>query len=86
MSADRHAVDLAYHCLLFLVDGDDPRELAEERLNASTKLRAGMSAEVREAVLDRFEPTRDPKPGLDYLPVTPVMHRDVPGYEWGELR
>lgn len=69
MSDFTQAVDLAYHCTLFLVDPDVSREVAENAIDNAPKVRTGMSFAVRAAVLERFEPAeRDPIPFVDYLP------------------
>lgn len=68
MTDHAQAVQLAYQCLLFLVDADVSRQVAEEALDHAPKLKAGMSFAVRNAVLDRFEPEFVPVPGLDFLP------------------
>lgn len=68
MSEHSQAVQLAYHCLLFLVDADVSRDVAERALDGAPKLAAGMSFAVRAAALERFEPDRDPVPFKDYLP------------------
>jgi hypothetical protein len=66
---DRRAlVELTYHCLAFVVGADASREEAEAGFATSPKFRVGLSNEVRNLVLDRFEPDRDPVAGRDFLP------------------
>lgn len=48
-------------------DVDVSREVAAKRLS-EVSWRAGLSDEVRDMVLDMFEPERIPVPGLDFLP------------------
>lgn len=69
MSDFTQAVDLAYHCTLFMVEPDVSREVAENAIDNAPKVRTGMSFAVRSAVLEKFEPAeRDPIPFVDYLP------------------
>ena len=69
-SEHRQAVDFAYNCVLFLVEPDASREVAQAAIDHAPKLLYGMSFAVRAAVLERFEPEpeRVPVPFLDYLP------------------
>lgn len=128
----RIAADLAYDRLAHWVGDDATRETAAAAL-ATAKFRSGLSDEIRDLVLERFEPEpeREPVAGVDFLPVehygiltdpgrcacgweaepivgpairslqlrnhianpsgslarllVPVMHKDVPAREWGEL-
>lgn len=66
----RIAVDLAYDRLAHWVGDDATRETAAAAL-ATAKFRSGLSDEIRDLVLDRFEPSPgDPIPFLDFLPET----------------
>lgn len=83
MTDHAQAVLMAYHCVLFLVDEDATREVAENAIDNAPKLRRGMSFAVRNAVLDMFEPTRDPIPGLDFFPPADALPvQQAPA--WGE--
>lgn len=63
----RVVIDLAYERLAHFVGDDASRETAAAALGAA-KFRTGLSDEVRDAVLARFEPEFVPLPCLDYLP------------------
>lgn len=79
MSDFTQAVQLAYHCVLFMVEPDATREEAEEAIDHAPKLRRGMSFAVRAAVLEKFEPAeRDPIAFVDYLPESFAKVSDEP--------
>lgn len=59
-------VDMAYESLAYWVGDDATRQQAEQALSLS-KFHVGMSDEIRAAVLERFEPERDPVEGKDYF-------------------
>lgn len=49
--------------------GDDAAREDVAWLLSKAKFRASVTDEIRDLVLDRFEPVRDPIPFLDYLPL-----------------
>jgi hypothetical protein len=64
----RVAAQLAYDKVAWWVGAGASRQTAERALDCSATLSTGLSDEIRALVLDRFEPDREPVPGLDYLP------------------
>ncbi len=67
-SARRIAADMVYDRLTHVLPDNATREDAAWLLSKA-KFRAGVSDEVRDEVLSRFEPEHVPVPGLDFLPV-----------------
>lgn len=63
----RVLVDMAEAKLRHWCGDDATREQAQAAL-ATAKFRTGLSDEIRDRVLERFEHDRDPIPGIEWLP------------------
>lgn len=65
--SDRIAADFVYDRLTHVLPDNATREDAAWLLSKA-KFRAGVSDEIRDLVLEMFEPEREPVAGKDYLP------------------
>lgn len=66
-SSRRIAADMVYDRITHVLPDDATREDAAW-LMSKARFRAGVSDEIRDLVLLRFEPEHVPVPGLDFLP------------------